>query len=82
MIKHKPTKWNCPKCGTEIEFPNRMAMVLASRAGGCQGCRALETFKRNPGMAMLVVDFWQRTNSFPASDSWTKAPVFGYGGVQ
>lgn len=62
--------WICPKCKTRIEFPTLLALSLAERAGGCQGCRALETFKKKPELVRLFTDFWTRTE-FPKSPSWT-----------
>lgn len=81
-IKPHPVEYTCPECGTTVMLPNRMALALIVRSGKCQGCRALDTFKRNPGIALTVVDFWERTDSFPKSNTWLQAPVFRYGGVQ
>ena len=65
--------WRCPQCGEVIHFPNPLALCLAERSGGCQGCRARATLSRNPGLTDVVLDFWIRTDGWPQSPSWTDA---------
>ncbi len=65
--------WRCPQCGEHIRFPNLLALRLAERAGGCQGCRAKATFERNPGLIGLFLDFWARADAWPQSPSWMEA---------
>jgi hypothetical protein len=65
--------WRCPECGETIRLSSQMAVCLAVRAGRCQGCRARETFKRNPALASFFLDFWSRADAWPQSDSWMEA---------
>ena len=65
--------WHCPQCGEDVRFPNLLALCLAERAGGCQGCRAKATFEQNPGLITLFLDFWARTDGWPQSSSWVEA---------
>jgi hypothetical protein len=36
----------------------------------CQGCRARNTFEKDPGLIGMLLDFWYRMGKFPESDSW------------
>lgn len=65
-------EWACPKCKTTVLFPTLLALSLAERAGGCQGCRAKATFEKKPELMALFLDFWGR-RGFPQSASWTQA---------
>lgn len=65
--------WYCPQCKEYIRFPTLMAIRLAEQAGGCQGCRARATLKRNPGLISIFLYFWSRTNGWPQSSSWMEA---------
>lgn len=65
--------WRCPSCGQTIRLSNEVAVRLAERAGGCQGCRAKAAFQRNPGLVGFFVDFWSRAGAWPQSDSWMQA---------
>ena len=65
--------WCCPQCGEFIRFPGLLALQLAERAGGCQGCRARAAFEKNPGLTSLFLSFWARANAWPQSLSWTEA---------
>lgn len=65
--------WYCPQCKERIRFPNLLALRLAERAGGCQGCRAKATFEKSPGLTGLFLDFWARVDACPQSPSWIEA---------
>ena len=65
--------WRCPQCGASIRLANKVAVFLAQRAGGCQGCRAKAAFERDQTLIGLYLDFWARTDAWPQSDSWLTA---------
>ena len=66
----------CPQCQClvtceTIETVYR-DMVLSKRRC-CQGCRAKISFKKNPKLVGVILDFWCRTGNFPESESWLEA---------
>lgn len=65
-------EWTCPTCGKTVRMANQMAILLAERAGGCQGCRAAKTLKANPQLLQVFVEYWSRAG-YPESDSWLLA---------
>ncbi len=65
--------WRCPQCKRYIRFSTLLAIELAERAGGCQGCRAKRTIERHPGLVSFYLDFWSRAGAWPQSLSWTEA---------
>lgn len=65
--------WRCPQCGASIRLTSGLAVSMARRAGGCQGCRAKATFERDHALIGLSVDFWARTGAWPQSDAWLEA---------
>ena len=65
--------WRCPQCGASIRLAGELAVSLAQRAGGCQGCRAKTAFEGDHTLIGLYLDFWARTDAWPQSDSWLEA---------
>jgi hypothetical protein len=66
----------CPECQRLISFDTLDALCLAmawSERKCCQGCRAKITFKQNPGLIGVILDFWYRKDTFPQSPSWVEA---------
>ena len=66
----------CPECRRLISFDTLDALCLAmawSERQACQGCRAKITFKQNPGLIGVTLDFWYRKGAFPQSPSWEEA---------
>jgi len=62
--------WDCPTCGVSIRVLYKTAVDILINKGKCQGCRARDTFARNPGLRGLFLDFWERTGGYPQSSSW------------
>jgi hypothetical protein len=73
-------RWDCPKCRIWVKAHGFKALELMDKAGMCQGCRAAETFRRQPNMIGTVLEFWARTDSWPESHSWMEA-ANGRGGM-
>lgn len=65
--------WRCPQCKASIRFHSELAVTQAEKAGGCHGCRARATFRKNPGLVGFFVDFWARADAWPQSNSWLEA---------
>ncbi len=65
--------WKCPRCGKEIKLKSLKALTLVMDAEACQGCRARTFMEKKPDCIPLILDFWERTDTRPESQSWTRA---------
>ncbi len=61
--------YECKRCALVTEFPNTTALAMAKRAVVCESCRLRETIQLHPGLAVVVLDAFQRIRP-PAGDSW------------